>query len=109
MKPHVEKQLTQALQEIANEEISENMNLWPEIQARLDTPRPISHSRRMKKWGIALVAVALLGLTAAVYAIRQFGWPQSDAGLDRIKDTNLIQDLNLSQTVNDTTVTLKQG
>jgi len=110
-----EQQVTQILQEIAEQEVPDNVDLWPAIQARVQ-PR-----RRSPRWaqlmpntrlGWALLALVLfLALGAVTHAVapvvvRLF---QQEAGLRHVEQTNLVQELNLSQTVDGVTVTLERA
>lgn len=110
-----EQQITQILQEITEEEVPDNVDLWPAIQARVQ-PR-----RRSSRWaqlmpatrlGWAFLALALfLTFGAVTYAVapvvsRLF---QQEAGLRHVEQASLVQELNLSQTVDGVTVTLERA
>jgi hypothetical protein len=110
-----EQQVTQILQEIAEQEVPASLDLWPAIQARVQ-PR-----RRSSRWaqlmpatrlGWAFMALVLcLAFGAVAYAVvpvvsRLF---QQDAGLRQVEQANLVQELNLSQTVDGVTVTLERA
>jgi hypothetical protein len=110
-----EQQVTQILQEIAEQEVPDNVDLWPAIRARVQ-PR-----RRSPRWaqlmpatrlGWAFMALVLcLAFGAVAYAVvpvvsRLF---QQEAGLRHVEQANLVQELNLSQTVDSVTVTLERA
>jgi hypothetical protein len=110
-----EQQVTQILQEIAEQEVPASLDLWPAIQARVQ-PR-----RRSSRWaqlmpatrlGWAFMALVLcLAFGAVAYAVvpvvsRLF---QQEAGLRHVEQANLVQELNLSQTVDGVTVTLERA
>jgi len=110
-----EQQVTQILQEIAEQEVPASLDLWPAIRARVQ-PR-----RRSPRWaqlmpntrlGWALLALVLfLALGAVAYAVvpvvnRLF---QQEAGLRHVEQANLVQELNLSQTMDGVTVTLERA
>jgi hypothetical protein len=107
--------VTQILQEFAEQEVPDNVDLWPAIRVRVQ-PR-----RRSSRWaqlmpatrlGWAFMALVLcLAFGAVAYAVvpvvsRLF---QQEAGLRHVEQANLVQELNLSQTVDGVTVTLEQA
>ena len=110
-----EQQTVQILQEIAEQEVPASVDLWPAIRARVQ-PR-----RRSSRWaqlmpntrlGWAFMALVLcLAFGAVAYAVvpvvsRLF---QQEAGLRHVEQANLVQELNLSQTVDGVTVTLERA
>ena len=110
-----EQQTVQILQEIAEQEVPASLDLWPAIRARVQ-PR-----RRSSRWaqlmpttrlGWAFMALVLcLAFGAVAYAMvpvvsRLF---QQEAGLRHVEQANLVQELNLSQTVDGVTVTLERA
>jgi hypothetical protein len=110
-----EQQVAQVLQEIAEQEVSDSLDLWPAIRARVQ-PR-----RRPSRWG-RLMPTTRLGWVFLILAfLLVFGgtsWAVSsavvqlfpvDVGLDHVEQADLVQELNLSQTVDDVTVTLEQA
>lgn len=110
-----EQQVVRTLQEIAEREVADSVDLWPAIQARLQ-PR-----RRRARWaqlrpatrlGWAFLAMALLlAVSTMAYAVvpvvsRIF---QQEAGLNHVERAGLSQEIDLSQTIDGITVTLERG
>lgn len=106
-----EQNLQKQLHEIAQEEIGEDMNLWPAIRAQLDD----SKARRMKfpfyLGRVASLLVALILFSTAGYAfyLNQLGGSGGDPGLIGVSEAELITPLNLTQTINEINVTLVWG
>jgi hypothetical protein len=115
-----ERQVARILQGIAEDEIPATLDLWPAIRAQVQPRRPSSQrvpSRRARlvpatRLGWAFLALALaLASGAVAYAVapalsRVF---QMEAGLQHIEQADLIQELDLSQTVDGLTVTLERA
>jgi len=107
-----EQQITRVFQELAGQEVPASLDLWPAIQAQVQPPQHPSWWTRLKPttrlgWA-GLITVLLLVVSAGAYAMgpllsRVF---QMEAGLHHIEQANLGQEINLSQTVDDITVTL---
>lgn len=109
-----EQQVTQILQEIAEQEVSDSLDLWPAIQARVQPPRPSSRWGRLMPttrlgWAFLLLALSL-AFGAVAYAVTPVlsGVFQMEAGLQHIEQADLVQELDLSQTVDGVTVTLER-
>ena len=110
-----EQQATQILQELAEQEVPASLDLWPAIQARLQPQRRLSRWARVMPatrlgWAF-LVLTLFLAFGAVTYAVapiveRLF---QQEAGLRHVEQANLVQELNLSQTVDGVTVTLERA
>jgi hypothetical protein len=109
------QQVTQILQEIAEQEVPANLDLWPAIRARVQPQRRSSRWAQLMpntRLGWAFLALVLfLALGAVTHAVapvveRLF---QQDAGLQQVGQANLAQELNLSQTVDGVTVTLERA
>jgi len=109
-----EQQVTQILQEIAEQEVSDSLNLWPAIRAQAQSQRRPSRWARVvpaTRLGWAFLALALcLALGAVAYAVapileRVF---RIEAGLYDIEQAGLVQELDLSQTTDGITVTLQR-
>jgi len=110
-----EQQTVQILQEIAEQEVPASLDLWPAIRARV---QPQRHSFRWAqlmpatRLGWAFMALVLcLAFGAVAYAVvpvvsRLF---QQEAGLRHVEQANLVQELNLSQTMDGVTVTLERA
>lgn len=110
-----EQQVTQILQEIAEQEVPDNVDLWPAIRTRVQPRRRSPHWAQLMpatRLGWAFLALALfLTFGAVTYAVapvvsRLF---QQEAGLRHVEQASLVQELNLSQTVDGVTVTLERA
>jgi hypothetical protein len=110
-----EQQMIETLQQIAREGVPDSVDLWPAIRARL---QPREHPSRWGRlmpasrpgWAV-LILTLFLALGAAAYAaspavVRLF---EQEPGLTEIAEADLVQQLNLSQTVAGVTVTLEQA
>jgi hypothetical protein len=109
-----EQQVTQILQELAEQEVPASLDLWPEIQARVQTQRRASQwarwvpATRLGWAGLILGALLLFGGVAyALHPVisqvfRLFpGW-------QHVEEAHLAQEVNLSQTLDGVTVTLER-
>jgi hypothetical protein len=110
-----EQQATQILQELAEQEVPASLDLWPAIRAQVQSRRRSSRWAQLRpntRLGWALLALALfLAFGAVAYAVvpivnRLF---RQEAGLRHVEQANLVQELNLSQTVDGVTVTLERA
>ena len=110
-----EQRVVRILQGIAEDEIPATLDLWPEIQARVQPrrrPLPWTRLRPTTRLGWAFLALTLsLAFSVVVYAVapvlsRVF---QMEAGLQHIEQADLVQELDLSQTVDGVTVTIEQA
>jgi hypothetical protein len=110
-----EQQVTETLQRIARQGVPDSVDLWPAIKARLQ-PR-----RRPSRWGrlmpttrlgwAFLILTLVLAFGAVAYAVspavgRLF---QQESGLRYVEQANLVQELDLSQTVDGVTVNLERA
>lgn len=87
-----EKKISQALNRISQENVPENVNLWPNIARRIQQePRAASRSRRRLSWAFVMALLALAIVSTAAYA---FFRRMIDPGLQGVEDTGLIVDLN---------------
>ena len=109
-----EKRVTQTLQRIAREEVPDRVDLWPAIEARLQ-PRPRWRWGRLAphtRLGWAALSLALiLAFGAVAYAVspgvaRLF---EQEPGLDDVAQADLVQEFDLSQTVDGITVVLERA
>jgi hypothetical protein len=110
-----EQQVAQILQELAEQEVPDNVDLWPAIRARAQSQRRSSRWAQLMPntrlgW-VFLALVLFLALGAVTHAVapvveRLF---QQDAGLRQVEQANLVQELDLSQTVDGVTVTLERA
>jgi len=109
------QQVAQILREIAERDVPANLNLWPAIRARIQPQRSSSHRMRLMpttRLGWASVALILCLIFGTVtYAVAPFVARlfQQEAGLRHIAQTDLVQDINLSQTIEGVTVTLERA
>lgn len=106
-----EQRITHLLHELAEQEVSADLDLWPAIQARLQPQARRLHLRPATRLGWALLVLGLfLTLGAAAYAVgpvigRLF---QFSSGWQHIEEARLAQEVHLSQTIGDWTVTLER-
>jgi hypothetical protein len=101
-----DKQLVHYLDRIAAQEIPDEMNKWPEIQARLTLRRtPSRRTMRTVRRAAAALIVVLAGLVG--YAFSQ--GPSDDPGLEHVREAGLLQPLHLTETHDGVTVTLTEG
>jgi hypothetical protein len=109
-----EQRVAQILEGIAEDEVPATLDLWPDIQARVQPrrrPLPWTRLRPTTRLGWAFLALALsLAFGAVTYAVapvvgRLF---QQESGLRHVEQADLVQELDLSQTVDGVTVTLER-
>ncbi|MCA9907345.1 MAG: DUF4179 domain-containing protein [Anaerolineae bacterium] len=93
-----EKQLKQLLEDIAYEEIPDDMNVWHEIRQQVETTNPRAMRRGFRLVRIGLLAALLVLATAAAYAVYQ-GLIGSDPGLDAVNQANLVTTIDETQAV----------
>ena len=109
-----EQRVVQILQGIAEDEVPATLDLWPEIQARVQPQRcPLLWTRLMPTTRLGwagLITALLLAFSAGAYAVAPLLSQafQMEAGLYHIEQANLSQEVNLSQTVDGITVTLER-
>lgn len=101
-----EHQFKQVLRAIAHEEVSADMDRWDEIKAKLNGVPKSSYSRPSKQVvRLLLVAILIIVFSASAYAVYQNNNPHFP-GVDGARQAELVTELNLSQTVDNVTVTL---
>jgi len=109
------QRVTQILEGIAEDRVPATLDLWPAIRAQVQPQRRPSRWGRVMpatRLGWAFLALALaLTFGAVVYAVapvvsRVF---QIEPGLQHVEQANLVQALDLSQTVEGVTVTLERA
>ncbi|MBE0688697.1 MAG: hypothetical protein IH587_01070, partial [Anaerolineae bacterium] len=93
-----EKQLKRLLEEIAYEEIPDDMNVWHEIRQQVETANPRTTRRSFRLVRIGLLAALLVLATAAAYAVYQ-GLIGSDPGLDAVSQANLVTTIEETQDI----------
>lgn len=109
-----EEQLVEILHEIAAAGVADNVDPWPDIRARVKSVRRRSRRaalmpRTRLGWALGVLAAAL-ALSTMVYAVGPFigrvfrivpSWQY-------LEEKQLFQDIDLSQTVDGVTVTLRK-
>lgn len=103
--------IKQILYEISEEEVSNDLDIWPAIQTRLGTQRLrktsfIPVTVRLGWVGIGFVLLLLAG--SVVYALSPIiqNLLTMDPGLNSVESDGLGYSLNLNQTINEVTVVL---
>jgi hypothetical protein len=103
------------LQEIAEREVGDSIDLWPAIRARLQLRRHRSHWARLRPtthlgWAF-LALVLLLTLSTVAYAVVPVvNWLfKQEVGLSYVEQAGLSQEIDLGQMVDGVTVTLERG
>lgn len=109
------EKISQTMNIIAEETVPANLDLWPQIQSKLQPP----HDRPF--W-LGLIPTTPLGRgIAAAMLVLLFGGVayavgplvsqlfQAEAGLKHVQETDLVQPLNLSQTIDGVTFVLDQA
>lgn len=100
-----DKLLRELLHEIAEQEIKDDMNLWPKIQSQLTSPISRRTRSTLSILKFATLLILTLVVSAAAFAIYQ-GIRMGDSGLEAVDNENLITYLNQTQVVDGITVTL---
>lgn len=85
-----EHQIKQALEQIANEQIGDDMNLWPELERQLDQ-KPRWKPRTRLGWATAMVALFIMA-SATVYAVDQL-LQGDDPGIEAVSEEITYFDL----------------
>jgi len=110
-----EQRITETLRRIARQGVPDSVDLWPAIKAQLK-PR-----RRPSRWGrlmpttrlgwAFLILTLILAFGAVAYAVSPAVGQlfQQESGLQHVEQANLVQELNLSQTVDGITVTVERA
>jgi len=110
-----EQQAARILREIAEQQIPDDVDLWPAIRAQVRLQRRpfrLEWLRPTTRLGWAFLALALfLALGTVAYAVAPVVEQlfRQEAGLRHIEQADLVQELNLSQTVAGVTVTLERA
>ncbi|MER3544403.1 MAG: hypothetical protein C4311_07310 [Chloroflexota bacterium] len=105
------QRITRLLHELAEQEVPADLDLWPAIRAQVRPQARRLHLRPATRLGWAILALGLfLTLGAAAYAVapvvsRVF---QITSGWQHVEETHLAQEVHLSQTIGDWTVTLER-
>lgn len=107
----IEQQIKEALQEVAEQNISDELDLWPALQTVLTDKRSqnLNFSRTAFRVGWVMpILVALFFVVTVAYAVSPAiqSLLKMDSGLEDVSSNGLSHSLNLSQVVNEVTVTL---
>lgn len=105
MTPH---KIEEILNDIASEEIADDMNLWPEIHARLETI-PAPRARPMLGLGRAVTAFAIILFAGTVYAVYQTVSRNGDPGIQAVEELITEIGQTLEWAPEDVKVTLDWG
>jgi hypothetical protein len=110
-----EEEVRAVLHQVAEQEVSESVNLWPAIQARMQRP----WDRFRWTWlvpttrlGWVFAALTLfLAVSTVAYAMAPIVNQlfRQDVGLSHVEQAGLSQEIDRSQTIDGVTVTLEQG
>lgn len=112
MKEHNMKQI---LKDIGEQEVSSDIDLWPDLEGRLTknpgSKRPMIDRPATRLGWIALIALAFLLISSVAYALSPTlrRLIRMDVGLSQVESTGLGYPLNVSQTNEGVTVTLAWG
>jgi hypothetical protein len=110
-----EQQITQTLQTIAKEQVPDTVNLWPIIESRLQPQKSFSQRRRLLPnirlgWVfLSLVLILTFGAVADAVSPAVMRLFEQESGLQYVTQSDLVQELALSQTVDGITVTLERA
>lgn len=111
-----QKEFVDILNSIVEEAVSDDVNLWPQIQAQLKPlgppPKPVWRwSPAIRPGWISLTLILVLLFSSVAYAIGPIlsHLFQTDAGLRHVEENDLVQPLNLSQTIDGITITIEQA
>ncbi|MFN8528232.1 MAG: DUF4179 domain-containing protein [Anaerolineae bacterium] len=95
--------IAQSLHHIAQEEVPEDMNLLPEVQARLGSMT--RRSKVTRGLSLLMTLVVMLGAAMGVYAL-VYRQATGDPGIEGARAADLVTDVNQSQTIDGVTVTI---
>lgn len=98
-----ERHIKQALQTIAQQAVSDSVDLWPMIQSHVETPRRPRPVLQLGRLAAALLILLMAG--AAVYAVDRL-LQTGDPGLDALQQANQITELGQTMTQDGITITL---
>jgi hypothetical protein len=101
-----------ALRSIVDEDLRDRKDLWPEVRARIDLETPERKPLRITRppWALIIGCLILAAGTAAYAAITTFmeqAVELDPSGSRSLVENGLVDNLNLSQTINEITVTLE--
>lgn len=111
-----EKEFVNILNIIVEEAFPADINLWPQIQTQLKTraahPKPFWRWSPTTRLGwISLTFILVFSFSSVTYAIGPILSQlfQADPGLQHVQESDLVQPLNLSQTIEGITITIEQA
>jgi hypothetical protein len=105
-----DEQIKQAIHTIAQNDIGDNMNRWNDIYQKIDAQRIRNRPvwRLGKLAALAVITLIVFTMTGVgVYALYQF--VLNDEGITAVEEAGMVQDINLSETIEGVTVTLQRG
>jgi len=109
-----EQQITDALRQIARQEVPDSVDLWPAIKAQRQAEKRRTPGRLVpvtRLGWVSLTLALILAFGAGAYALspaigRLF---QQEPGLKSVDEARLVQEFALSQTIDGVTVTLTRA
>ncbi len=110
-----ERQFSRTLNKIVEEEVPATLDLWPDIRAQVRPQQRAAWGARLKpasglSWAlIALVVSLAFGAVAYAAAPAVLQLFRQAPILDDVVQADLIHELDVSETVEDVTVTLERG
>lgn len=100
--------LKRLLEAVVQEEVTDDMDLWSDIQRKLERQRPPRLLMLRRMANIAAVLVLMLTVSAVGYAVYQSQYG-GDAGLDAVNEAGLFTPIDQMQTMNNVTVTVHEA
>lgn len=92
---NAEEQIKIALQAIAQREVPETTNLWPQIVTHLEHPeRPTMKLMPRIVWMMVWLLIALALISGVAYAL--YNYFRGDAGMEAVDQAGLISELNIT-------------
>lgn len=81
-----------ALEYIARRDVPEEINLWPQIAARIERKDTVNMNPKLKLvWTVVLVVLGLVLATTAAYAVYRYF---ADPGLQAVNEAGMFTDIN---------------
>ncbi|MCK6576626.1 MAG: DUF4179 domain-containing protein [Anaerolineae bacterium] len=96
-----EQRIREYLQDIARQEIADNMTLWENMKAELTPPR---RARTTRSMSLVLASLFMMLAAAAAFAVARF--QVFDPGIEGAMAADLVTELGISQTIADVTLML---
>lgn len=102
-----DRMLRETLNQLAEQEIPDDMNLIPDVLKQLHST---NRAARLHSFRVAAVVAALLIFSTVTVAAAVVLYQRSnDPGLKSAEEQGLFTELNMTETVNDVTMTLVRG